>query len=133
MSEKTVAVVEEIKALLKKHDLTGMIRVQDRSSNTFLHHIEASWSCAHFEEIPGETDGAVAIRFRAKAVDFESKEAHQKMVQDTLGMFMAFANQAERDQEQMMQVVTMLAKHFPDIRYWEKFQQDDGDGDGENE
>lgn len=98
------AAMEEIKAVLKKHDLAGMVAISTANAMEYLYEISPSWSCATPE------DGG--IRFRAKREDFPAVAAHAKIVSDTAGMFFGFhdlANQFSRHTAGMMH---LLGRHF---------------------
>lgn len=110
------AAMEEIKAVLKKHDCAGLVTLASPSHTEYLYGISPSWSCAWLQPMP---DG-FAIRIRSKLKDYPSKEAQKKSVEATTGMFLAFANMAERQQRQMAQLIAMLGKQFDEISHWEK-------------
>jgi len=111
------AAMEEIKAVLKKHDCAGMIALTSESHVEYLNEFKASWSCAWIEEFP---DGSVGVRVRAKRKDFPSHEAQNKAVSLTVGMFLAFANMAEKQQAQIKDILAMLLPHFGEVKHWEK-------------
>jgi hypothetical protein len=69
--------MEEIKAVLKKHDCMGAIILVSPTHSEFLFHPEASWSVVHFEDDPDGPQGAQMIRIRSKRADFPSKEAQR--------------------------------------------------------
>lgn len=57
------ALSNEIKELLVKHDVAGMVNIIGKDSSEFLMHIEPSWSCLTFEKDP---DGKpIALRFKS--------------------------------------------------------------------
>lgn len=109
------AAIEEIKAVLAKYDLAGMIVVQSPNESAFLHKIDPSWSCAKFEERPNGT----MVRIKAKRAEYPTKEAHQNTVTATTGMIFSFMNQSARTHEQMTSVAEMLGRHF-DVSHFEK-------------
>jgi hypothetical protein len=102
----------EIAAVLKKHDIAAIITLQSEDGIEFLREISPTWSCAFFER---RDDGALLLRIRAKAEEYPSKEAQKKCVEETVGMIFGFHHQAMQDEEAIMQVLAMLARHFPDM------------------
>lgn len=100
--------IEEIKAVLSKHDLAGMVMVQAPKESAFLNVIDPSWSVAKYEE----TREGTAIRIRAKAEHFPSRAAQKEAVEWTCGMVIGFMLQAERTREQFEQIAGVLGQHF---------------------
>jgi pyrroline-5-carboxylate reductase len=113
---KLQSAMAEIKAVLKKHDCAALVTLASPSHTEYLYEVAPSWSCAWLQPMP---DG-FAIRMRSKLKDYPSKEAQKKTVEATTGMFLAFANMAERQQKQMTQLIAMLGKSFEEISHWEK-------------
>lgn len=110
--------MEEIKAILKKHDLAAQVTLQSAGHVEYLYELSPSWSCVRLEgPLP---DGAFGIRFRAKRVDFVSKEAQRKVVNASTGMLLSFRNQAAKVVDQMDGITAMLAKHYVEISHWER-------------
>jgi len=110
------AAMKEIQAVLKKHDCAALVTLASPSHTEYLYEIAPSWSCAWLQPTPE----GFAIRVRSKLKDYPSKDAQKKAIESTTGMFLAFANMAERQQAQMGQLIAMLGKHFKDISHWEK-------------
>lgn len=106
--------IEEIKAVLARHDLAGMIVVQDAGESAFLLKIDPSWSCAKWEQTPE----GVGIRIKAKRSDYPSKEEQDKAVGATAGMILSFINQCDRNSEELGRLVEMLSRYI-DIKHWE--------------
>ncbi|TXH09630.1 MAG: hypothetical protein E6R03_16430 [Hyphomicrobiaceae bacterium] len=104
---KLKAAAEEIKAVLHKHDIAGMITLQGVGSLEFVREFSPSWSCARLEELSA---GVFTIRVRAKAADIPSAAARKETIERTLGMFLGFHHQAQEDTKIMEQLVMMIAK-----------------------
>lgn len=106
--------------ILKKHDLAAMVIVMDQSNSAFIRRIDPTWSCAWMEEVEGK-DGFL-VRIRSKLVDYGGDKERQKAeVEATTGMFISFMQWCENTKENMFQVTTMLAKHFPEMLHSEKW------------
>lgn len=108
--------IAEIKAILEKHDLAGLVIVVGPDHAAFLRQIAPSWSCARMEQLP---EGA-AVRVRSKREDYGSLADQKKAVEQTAGMFLAFMNWMHETAEDMEAIVRMISRHYPDIRYWER-------------
>lgn len=105
------AAAEEIKAVLKKYDITAIITLNSPGSTEYVREVEASWSCAFFEQLPE----GLCLRFRAKRVDYPSLEAQKEAIENTVGMIFAFLHQAKEDEEILIHILAMLQKTFPDM------------------
>jgi hypothetical protein len=79
--------IAELRAVLKKHDVTGLIIVGNKTHVDFSMEVEASWSCAKLTH--GE-DGHAHIRIKALSQDFPNKEDHKEVLENTIGMFVTF-------------------------------------------
>lgn len=108
---KTAA--EEIKAILKKHDIAGVMMLQSPDGAEFVRVIDPTWSCAKIQDTPM----GPAIRIKAHHSEFPNKEAQQKCVEQTIGMVFAFRHQAEQDEKSMAQLIEVLSRKF-DISNW---------------
>lgn len=108
--------LEEIKAILVREDLAGIVQVQDEESLAFLHKIDPKWSCCKYEAFPQ----GMGVRIRALASEFPSKEEHMKCIERTFGMLMAASNQAENTYDELGEILAMLIAKFPDVVHVEK-------------
>ena len=97
---------EEIKAILKRHDITATVCLQSQGHLEFLRVLEATWSCARLEPTP---DGG-EIRIRAKRADFESADAQKQMVSDTAGMVFGFHHHAEQEAAIFARLLALLSQ-----------------------
>lgn len=110
--------MEEIKAVLRKYDIAGIVFLGSQSHSEFLLGINPSWSCAKFE---AENE----LRIRAKREDFPSLEAQKKCLTDTVGMLAGFRDLAENAQENLGNVLAMLGKHI-EISHRSTLERDEG-------
>lgn len=84
-SPKLKIAIEEIKQILKKHDIAASVIIHTPGFSEYLHHINTSYSCAFFE---GDN-----LRVKAKLQDFNGdKKAQQKKIADTLNMVTHFGD-----------------------------------------
>lgn len=98
---KCIEAMEEIKAVLTKHDLAGVILLQSATHGEFLYELSPSWSCARL------VDGG--IRVRSKLVDYPSAEAQKKSQEETVGMLAGFVDMLASAEDDLFKVVRMLS------------------------
>lgn len=108
---------EEIKAILRKHDIAGVFMLQSKSHAEWVHQISPSWSAAKLED----KDGRTILRVRCKREDFPSKEAQKECLELTTGMLMAFITFAERLKSDLTPMIMAIGKQSKGIehREWE--------------
>lgn len=85
-SPKLKKVMEEIKAIVKKHDIGAMVVLHSPGYSEYLNHLATSYSCAFIE---GDK-----LRIRARLQeDFKGdREAWQKKITDTINMLQHFTD-----------------------------------------
>lgn len=110
---KLQAAVLEIQAVLKKHDIGGVVLLASQTNTHFSYELCPSWSCARVE-----ADG---IRIKALRKDFASREAQQKVLTDTTGMILGFHTTLLHVAEQMQSLALVLGRHF-EISHWDKLE-----------
>jgi len=76
---KLKVVAEEIKEILRKHDVAAAVVLHTPGHGEYFIHLNTSYSCAYYydEEF---------IRFRAKLEDFNSVEERNQKQSDTANM-----------------------------------------------
>lgn len=120
MNKDLLPVLDEITAVLKKHDAVGLVMVGNRTHTDWRMDIEASWSCAWLEK---DEQGRHLLRVRSKAKDYPSKEAQKESLQATIGTFVTFSDTLIRLGENVEQVLVMLAKN---VEFMGKSTAEDG-------
>lgn len=103
MNAEILPVLDEISAVLKKHDMAGLIVVANETHVDYRIEVEASWSCAKFER-----DG---IRIRCVEEDFATKEAQRKCLESTVGMVVTFTDVLRVIQANMIQLLEIISKY----------------------
>lgn len=79
-SPKLKKAMEEIKAILKKHDIAGFILLHDRQGFTeYLNHINPSYSCAFLQ------DGQFRVRLKTEELPGGKTQA-KLLAEDTYNM-----------------------------------------------
>ncbi len=76
---KVQAVVDEIQAILRKHDLAGVAFVASPTHTNYLLELTPSWVCMRME-------GENTLRIRCKAADFPDKPAADAAMERTVGL-----------------------------------------------
>jgi len=98
VNKDILPVLDEISAVLKKHDMVGLVIVGNATHCDWRMNVEASWSCARFEE---QADGNVGIRVRAKREEFPSLGEQKQCVERTIGTFVTFQHWLRKMDEQL--------------------------------
>ena len=111
-SPKLKKAMEQIKAILKEHDIAAYVVLHTPGYREYLNHISPSYSCAKFE-------GDSAVRVRAKLEDYggDAKIRNQKLT-DTVNMVSHFTDALSRDALNYIQLTEQLeeitsATHTP--------------------
>lgn len=105
MNKDILPVLDEISAILKKHDMAGLIVVANGSHCDWRMEIEASWSCARLEK---DQKGGTFLGIRSKLVDYPSKEAQKEKLETTVGTFVTFSDVLVRLNENVTKVLVLL-------------------------
>lgn len=93
--------IEEIKAILQKHDIAGMVVIHTPGFAEFMLEISPSYSCARMEG-PG-------IRFRAKKSDFNGDaKARDQKISDTTNMLHNISQMGGNASLQLLEMSNML-------------------------
>ena len=107
--------MEEVKAILAKHDIAAIVVLASQTHGEHLYHVNPSWSCVKLE---GD-----ALRIKAQRQDFPDLETQKKCVTESVGMlavFMDVANIASKNMESMLEVI---GQH---IEFTNRSYRDDG-------
>lgn len=105
--------VAEIDAILKKHDIAGVVVLTSKTHVEYLMGISPTWSCCTYEDTP---QGKL-LRVRAKAVDYPSKEARNEAISDTVGMLMGLSDVMENTVTWLGETCGMIGKQIP-FTHW---------------
>ncbi len=106
MNKDILPVLDEISAVLKKHDMVGLIIVGNPTHCDWRMEVAASWSCAWVEK---DEQGRECVRIRAKAADYPNKEAQKKTVEATVGTFVTFGHTFKKLDEQLDTLLVAIA------------------------
>jgi hypothetical protein len=102
---KVEAAIEEVKAVLQKHDLAGVVFVASPTNVEYLYHLDPSWTCLRI--LP---DGGIGAR--AKREDFPNLEAQKECVRVSVSIVAGFADMGRLMNERFMQLLLALGKKF---------------------
>lgn len=103
---KLKTAMEQIKAVLKKHDIGGIVVLGSQTHTQFSREYTPTWTCISLEE----HDGKTVLRVKALRKDFSSLEAHKKCLEDSMGLLAGFADAIENEREQLVAVLLQIAK-----------------------
>jgi len=109
MNKEIAPALDEISAVLKKHDMVGMVIVGNRSHCNWRMTVEASWSCAWMDK---NAEGQYLLRVRSKRADYPTKEAQNAALETTVGTFVTFSDVIRRLDDNVKSILVMLAKHI---------------------
>lgn len=97
--------IEEAKAILKKHDIGGIVLLSSQTHTEFWMDLEPSWSCA-------KSEGEHGIRIKAMRADYPNEETHKKVLADTAGLILGLADTTRLVTHQLDAVIRMMAAKF---------------------
>lgn len=104
---KLKAAAEEIKAVLRKYDICAHIALGSASHTEFVREFCATWTCMTM-------DGPNGFRVKSRLADYGGdKAAKKKVLEESIGVLMGFANQAERDCKTLNCLLMEIAKTIP--------------------
>lgn len=109
MNKDLIPVLDEISAVLKKHDVTGIIVVGNRTHCDFRMHVTATWSCAVVVKEEG-TDREM-VKVRSKREDYPSREAQVEVINHTVGTFVTFSDILDRLNGNVKSLLVMISRH----------------------
>lgn len=96
--------MEEIKDVLEKHDICGVVMLASQTHVEHFTKVHASWSCARY-------DGEM-VRFYAKLEDFPSLEAQKECVTDTIGIMVGLMDVCRDMADQLQKLLEHLSHKF---------------------
>lgn len=97
----------EIKAVLRKYDIAGIVNLQGRDTAHYFMEISPTWSCMFFE--PGNGN-EVKVCFKAAVKTGGPEEKERARV--TSGMVMGFLDIIAVQEENLGTVAFMIGKHL---------------------
>ncbi len=103
--QKLKVAMQEVKAILAKHDIAGVIFLQSATHAEFLYHFNASWSCVRLEE-----DGK--CRFKSKLADYPDRQTQKEAAEASLGTLVGFGHLGKKLAGDMDSICSMIGKHF---------------------
>ena len=99
---KLQAAMEEIKTVLRRHDVAALVTLQSPGAIEYLYELSPTWSCITIEP-------AGAVRIRAQAATGPPSEKERLRV--SAGMLMGFLDLARRNQEDIHKLLLCLSQH----------------------
>lgn len=91
--------MEEIKAIIQKHDLSASVLLQNQTHGEFFYELSPSWSC-----ITLTTDGQIGVKCKAKTGGDDEKER----LRVSVGLIMGILDHARKQEKNMSEVVELL-------------------------
>ena len=96
----------KIIGILKEYDIAGTVALASQEAGEHLFHLCPTWTCMRLEP---SADGDV-IRIRALRKDFESQEAQDTMVADTISTLAVLARINEDHLEASSQILKCICE-----------------------
>lgn len=103
-SPKLKIAMDEIKSVLKKHDIAGFVVIHTPGFSEYLNEISPSYSCAKIE--------ATQLRFKVKAAEVGGPEKAKQIATDTLNMITHFATIGGKNIMMYMDAEKMLKERL---------------------
>lgn len=100
-SPKLKKAMEEIAAVIKKHDIAGVVVLHTPNYSEHRMFLQPSYSC-----VSEFSDNH--IRVKAKAAEYDSIEARNAAIRDTTNMFHHLANLGGKQTLMLMDVADMV-------------------------
>lgn len=101
-SPKLKKAMEEIKAIVEKHDIAAVVVLTEPGHSEYLQKVNPSFSCARFE--------AGSLRITAKASEI-GKQKRDELLTNTSNMFKLLADNTARIASTMIQCSTFIDTH----------------------
>lgn len=101
-SPKLKVAMEEIKAILKKHDIAAAIALHTPGHGEFFMELEPSYSCAKLNH-----DN---VHFKAKKEDFNDELKRHQVIQDTTNMMQILSDVTAQNAMGLIHVTEQLEK-----------------------
>ena len=120
MNKDILPVLDEISAVLKKHDMAGLVMVSNANHCDWRMEIEASWSCAWLEK---DASGFTVLRVRSKLKDYRNKETQKQTLEATVGTFVTFLDSLNILKERVSNILMMISKQ---VDFLGKSTREDG-------
>lgn len=115
---KLKAAMEEIKTVLKKHDIGGVVVLGSPTHSEFLREYCPSWTCMTYEEQGNEK----RLRFRALKKDYPTKEEWKQRITDSMGLLLGFVHVLEQETKMLDHVIRQIAPHFESIEHMDRYE-----------
>lgn len=101
-------VTDEVIAVLKRHDLAGVVTLASPTHAHYALHVAPSWSLARLED---DAEGRTHLRVRCHREHFTSPEAQREALATTVGMLVGLLDAGRFTHEQLERVVSLLGRH----------------------
>jgi len=102
-------VAEEIKDLLKEHDITGVVALAEPGISEFLLHLTATWSKCYLHEDPQGT----MIRIRSKLSEYAGDRRKQgQELSDTVNILVNLRDVTAANFDMLDRLIKMLERHM---------------------
>jgi hypothetical protein len=108
MNPDLLPVLDEITAVLKKHDVAGVIIVGNKTHTDWRLEVEPSWSCTRIENF----EDHIGVHFRSKRSEYPSREKQVETLRLTVATFLGFGDCLVKLKEQNDAILDVIAHHI---------------------
>lgn len=106
MNKEIAPCLDEIRAVLKKHDMAGLVIVSNPTHTDFTMELDASWNCFKTEH----HDKGVFLRIRSKRDEYPNRETQHAVLQRTVGTVVTIGDVLRRLSGNVEQLLVRLSK-----------------------
>ena len=109
--------MEEIKAIMNKHDIAGVVQLQSPTHGEFLYALEASWSCISFEP-GGRVRFKAAMQSGGGSGDVTRERERARV---SAGMVLGLIDAGRKQIEDLTQLAMLIGKHV-NVEHWTRVE-----------
>lgn len=106
---------DEIKAVLRRHDIAGTVFLGSKAHTEFLFHLPTTWNL-----IREADEGVILIQYKKADATPEKDEA----LRLTVGLIAGFRDAMRATESNFMNLLASLGKSM-DIQHWSQLEEDE--------
>lgn len=103
---KLKTAMEEIKEILRKHDIAGIVVLHTPGHGEYLNHVSPSYSCANIDNLHGR------FQMRGKKIHFQNEADRHNKLRDTSNMLSMLADLTGKIAMNLIQASELADKTF---------------------
>lgn len=112
---KLMELGKQMRELMKKHDVTGLVILQSPAYMEYVCEVEASWCCCKWEK---DDDGkTVGVRIQSNKNTEPDPVLRHRKLEDTVGMVYGTLDVLRKMQDQYFQLGLAIAKTGMEVEH----------------